>query len=1018
MWRKVLLLSAAGIAMQTHAAAQTTNDEDNTITPYAGDIAAFSGDIAAFGGDISAFGGDISAFAGDISAFSGDIAAFGGDISAFGGDIAAFHGDIAAFGGDISAFHGTINPFYGDISPFYGDVSPFWGDISAFWGDINPYHGDIAAFGGDIAAFWGDIAPFGPSGDQVVGGMANYWATVGPMIGDINDAWDAALAMPGDNTAALDAVAASLRNLVDVSKAAWQSTYKGQTGVGFKAGFSNPLFADFGINANSGNSLADVTAVERSALFLAWYDGLMDYAGADQIDHWMPQVNWTPAITQDQGTGRDARVGLLDARIAQTEHMVKYLVDVGGYETVGSNHGAAVASLIAARHDGLGNMGIAPNATVYHYNPFDDSGTASHADIRAGIQTLTAHDARVINMSLGVPGYTFDQEIADIVTGSALSAHSNDTVIVAAAGNDGVVQSSNVEWEDDGIELTSLLIVGSVNPVNGISHFSNRPGTACFTNAGSCDAGSRMMDRFLVAPGELLLVSDNNGGTTRASGTSFSAPLVTGAISLLHDRWPWLQDHADVTTQIILESAQDLGAPGVDEVYGHGLLDVEASQSPLDWSSLEVWLNVGGSSSNLTATQLSAAAVDQGTLNLWEVQGANIYAFETIGNTHRDFYVPLSSLLDGQTMTVNSNTERFQRHTEQRLLDWASAQPTPVTPATTSSDDNDFTFVSGGNGWTLSFTPGDNVNSWGAMHFEATNGSLSIVSGQGGGAQHFSALGGFDQLQDYDPNFGGANPMLGLATGGSFNRVSLAMPKAMRLSFGATNTSNDQRVQDVFTGEYLVEDPVLGSRDASAVFAELAFYNTDRLNLGFGYTHLHEDDGVLGAQGAGLLTMDGGSRTDSLTLQAHYRLTERLSLAASMTGATTRGTSLDNSPLTVADDGLQATAFQLNATYRALLSETDRFTLSFAQPLHIEEGSLAFTSVQVTDRETGEIGEVTERWDLATGGRHLAYEAEYAISFNEGAMSVGAFTRFDQDDVDVQGTYDAFSVGTRFSMTY
>ncbi|MEM7740357.1 MAG: hypothetical protein AAF225_06110, partial [Pseudomonadota bacterium] len=498
------------------------------------------------------------------------------------------------------------------------------------------------------------------------------------------------------------------------------------------------------------------------------------------------------------------------------------------------------------------------------------------------------------------------------------------------------------------------------------------------------------------------------------------APLVTGAISLLHDRWPWLQDHADVTTQIILETAQELGDPGVDEVYGHGLLDVQASQSPLDWGSLEVWLNVGGGSTNLTTTQLAAAAVDQGTLNLWEAQGANIYAFESIGNTHRDFYVPLSSLLDGQSMTVNSNTERFQRHTEQRLLDWASSQPAPVPTTTTSSiaGDDKFSLVSGGKGWTLSFSPGDNVNSWGAMHFEATNGSLSVVSGQGGGAQYFSALGGFDQLKDYDPNFGGANPMLGLATGGSFNRVSLAMPRAMRLSFGATNTSNDQRVQDVFTGEYLVEDSVLGSRDASAVFAELAFYNTDKLNLGFGYTHLHEDDGVLGAQGAGLLTMDGGSRTDSLTLRANYRLTSRLSLSASMTGATTRGTGLENSPLTVAEEGLRATAFQLNATYRTLFKDTDRLTLSLAQPLHIEDGSLAFTSIQVIDRETGEIGEVTENWDLATGGRHFAYEAEYAMSFNEGMMSIGAFTRYDQDDVDVQGTYDAFSVGTRFSMTY
>jgi len=1003
MWRKALLLSVTNAAICSHAAAQADHHDQGTITPSGGDIAAFSGDVSAFGGDISAFGGDISAFTGDISAF-------GGDISAFGGDISAFQGDISAFEGDISAFHGEINPFRADVSPFYGDVSPFWGDISVFWGDTNPFHSDSYAF-------WGDLSPFGPTGDSVVGGLGAFWADMGPVWGDINDAWDAAANAPGDNTLLLNGVANDLQDMVDSSADAWRDTIRTQTGKWFKDGFSNELLADFGIDLNDSSTLGDLSGVERSAFFLAWYDGLMAFSGNDQVDHWMPQVNWTPAITQDQGEGHDAKVGLLDARIAETEHSVEYLVDVGGYEAVGSNHGAAVASIIASRHDGEGTMGIAPRATVYHYNPFDATGTASHHDVRHGIQKLTEVGANVINMSLGVPGYTFDQEIANILTDNGLNGKRNDTVIVTAAGNEGIAQSTDVEWNDSGIQLSSLLIVGSVNPSDGISYFSNRPGTACFTSDNECEEGNRMMDRFLVAPGELILVSDNNGGTTRASGTSFAAPIVTGTISLLHDRWPWLQQHADVTTDIILQTAEDLGEPGVDEVYGHGLIDVEASQSPLDWNDLEVWFNVGGTSTSMTTAQLASAAVDQGTLNLWEAQGASIYAFETIGDTHRDFHVPLSSLLDGQTATVNGNTERFQRHTEQRLLDWAATQQTSVS-SFASTEDEVSAVVSGHNTWTLSFTPGDNVNSWGAMHFEATNGSLSVVSGQGAGVQYFSSLSGFDQINDFNPKFGGVNPMLGLATGGAFSRVSVAMPKSMRLSFGRTNTSNDQRVQDVFTGQLLMEDTVFGARDASATFAEMAFETTERLTLGVGFTHLREEDGILGAQGAGVLTMGGGSRSDSVTMSANYRVTKKLELAASMTGSTTRGTANNNSPLTVGDNGLQASAFQMNASYRALFWDADRLTLTFAQPLHIEQGSLAYTSVQVVDRETGEIGEVTEQWDLVNGGRHLAYEAEYAISLNEGKMSVGAFTRYDQNDVDLGGAHDAYSIGTRFSLKY
>ena len=53
--------------------------------------------------------------------------------------------------------------------------------------------------------------------------------------------------------------------------------------------------------------------------------------------------------------------------------------------------------------------------------------------------------------------------------------------------------------------------------------------------------------------------------------------MVSGAIALIHDRWPWLKNFPHETVDIILESAKDLGAPGTDAVYGRGLLDVEAS---------------------------------------------------------------------------------------------------------------------------------------------------------------------------------------------------------------------------------------------------------------------------------------------------------------------------------------------------------------------------------------------------------------------------------------------------------
>ena len=118
------------------------------------------------------------------------------------------------------------------------------------------------------------------------------------------------------------------------------------------------MFAKYGVDLNDPGTLDNMSANDRSRFFLEWYDGLMAYSGRDMVDHWMPQVNWSPALTQDQGNGWDAVVGLLDVAISQDDDNIEYLIKVGGYDESPNAHGAAVASLIAARHDGEGVMGL------------------------------------------------------------------------------------------------------------------------------------------------------------------------------------------------------------------------------------------------------------------------------------------------------------------------------------------------------------------------------------------------------------------------------------------------------------------------------------------------------------------------------------------------------------------------------------------------------------------------------------------------------------------------------------
>ena len=76
-------------------------------------------------------------------------------------------------------------------------------------------------------------------------------------------------------------------------------------------------------------------------------------------------------------------------------------------------------------------------------------------------------------------------------------------------------------------------------------------------------------DVFISAP-----VAELNG----ARGTSFAAPIVTATAALVMDQFG---TNAVQTRDIILNTADDLGAPGTDAIFGRGRLNVHRALSPI-----------------------------------------------------------------------------------------------------------------------------------------------------------------------------------------------------------------------------------------------------------------------------------------------------------------------------------------------------------------------------------------------------------------------------------------------------
>ncbi|MEJ0024871.1 MAG: S8 family peptidase [Rhizomicrobium sp.] len=930
------------------------------------------------------------------------------------GDINPFYGSINPFYGDINPFYGDINPFYGDINPFYGDISPFWGDIQPFWGDIQPFYGTIIPFYGSNDPFWGTMNPF--VGNSFFKTVQPFWKNAGPQWGDINQTWNLLQSSNAHNYANLQK---QLNAFVGTSANFWGAAVQRATGKNFYDGFAAPMFAKYGIDPNDPNSLANTSVDTRSLFFLNWYDGLMSYTGVDHVDWWMASVHWSPALTQIQGLGSNSVIGVLDANFTSDNSGVANLIFAGGYQNYSNDHGAAVASLIAAKHDGQAIMGIAPNSTVEVYNPFDQTGTASWADVSQGIYTLYKKGAYVVNASLGVPGSVLSSDWAKILNSPQLSNRNHDLVLVKAAGNDGITQTANVPWTG-GQAPDNLLLVGSVGPTDQISWFSNTPGESCILVNGICREQNKLKYRYLVAPGELILVSDNHGGVTRMTGTSFAAPLVTGAVALLQDRWPWLQQHAEETVQIILQSADDLGAPGVDPIYGWGKLDIQASQSPLDFNDLTIYQPFTysgrpvGTSFLLptwSPTSLKYSVLNTGQLNLWQQKGAFLVAFESIGSTYRDFTIPLSSLLVGKNQNVNGTSNPFQTYLYQRLIDWAHGK-------NSLSFESQSTQLAQGD-WRLGIvttqsTPDETDRGEGPFHaeFVASNpeAGIELHMGEGSAAYSMMGTGAFSLRSDFDPSTGGVNPVLGFASGGMYASGGYSVTRDLKLNFGFSQKSDDHIYVDPTFGP-LKELPLATAR-ASASVAGLSYALGRDLTINASYTQLTEDDGLLGSQGSGALAFAGGAHTEGTTLGATAALSDGWTVSGSGTLARTNAPQSAVSSLSLSQAGLQSTAYELAATKLGVLSEDDSLRFSLTQPLHVESGALNYTSLQVVDRQSGTLGPVTQTWNIA-GKREYRMETTYDVPVLEGRGAVDGFAVLDMNPPSAPDTPVSMSVGAQ-----
>jgi RHS repeat-associated protein len=213
-----------------------------------------------------------------------------------------------------------------------------------------------------------------------------------------------------------------------------------------------------------------------------------------------------------------------------------FIDDLNGWDWVtGSNatgdqqgHGTAVAGIIAAAGDNhVGIAGVMWRAKLMSLRVLDGTGTGDMADAVEAIDYAVACGAQVINCSWGTPA----ESIA--LREAVKRAKRRGVVVVVSAGNSGVDLNATPYYPAS-FDMSNLISVASTDEFDKL---------ALFTNWGA--------ERVTIAaPGVEILTTKMGGDYWTVSGSSASAPLVTGIAGLVKSARPSLTA-ADIRAAIV-----------------------------------------------------------------------------------------------------------------------------------------------------------------------------------------------------------------------------------------------------------------------------------------------------------------------------------------------------------------------------------------------------------------------------------------------------------------------------------
>lgn len=270
-------------------------------------------------------------------------------------------------------------------------------------------------------------------------------------------------------------------------------------------------------------------------------------AQAEAVGFGRSALAWLGVTGDNSAWGKNITVAVLDSGVNKHRALSNGTISqltltelATGDKQLG--HGTAVASIISGDHPLA--LGVAPASDILSIRITDAGGTSNSFTLAKGILLAADSGAEIINISMG--SYGDSKLVADAVR----YAQEKGAVIVASSGNGGL----------DAIAYPAayegVIAVGAVEG-NG-EHLD-------FSNSGSALS--------ITAPGYQINAAWGDNQLTSFSGTSASAPFISGAIAAAMSENPHMS--AQEAANQILSLANDAGMPGSDPHYGNGILALD-----------------------------------------------------------------------------------------------------------------------------------------------------------------------------------------------------------------------------------------------------------------------------------------------------------------------------------------------------------------------------------------------------------------------------------------------------------